>query len=129
MEVPAFAYAPSSGLDQLYGGSEPGNQPLPLLSPDSCRCSGTCASQTGSGSACSCPCHPGCCPPPPRNRGNSRVLSSTRRDQILSEEEALGGRNLCCSESVHYLICTVFDTEEAGEQERSATGLLDIFSA
>ncbi len=59
------------GLDQLDGGSEPGNQPFSVLSPGSCWCSGTSTSQAGSSSACSCLRHPDYCPLPLRKRGNS----------------------------------------------------------
>lgn len=46
--------SPSSfvSLDPVDGGSESGNQLLPVLSLSSCWCSGICVSHAGSGSAC-----------------------------------------------------------------------------
>jgi hypothetical protein len=46
--------SPSSfvSLNPADGGSEPGNQLLPVLSLSSCWCSCTCVSHAGSGSAC-----------------------------------------------------------------------------
>jgi hypothetical protein len=108
--------SPSSfvGLDPLSGGSEPGNQPLPVFSPGSCWCSGTCAGQAGSGSACSCPCHPGYCPLPPRNRGNSSFPKNRNCDKGIILTEASPG----CSHSLEpVMICD-------GSERRSSTSVM-----